>query len=93
MNLSAQRGRVEESGGGARSVSTLREKEGEGAGTTTGSSGRLAMAPGCRAQAAPCRVDKGARGLTGGPRPQCRAAAPADRRAWAAQCWVQTDSK
>jgi hypothetical protein len=32
-------------------------------------------------------------GLTGGPRPQCRAAAPADRRAWAAQCRVQTDSK
>jgi hypothetical protein len=32
-------------------------------------------------------------GLISGPWPQCRAAAPAYRRAWAAQCRVQTDSK
>jgi hypothetical protein len=33
------------------------------------------------------------RGLTGGPWPQCRVAAPADRRAWAAQWRVRINSK
>jgi hypothetical protein len=58
------------------------------------SSPRLA---GTGGMAQPCRAagpNMGGGGrLTGVPRPQCRAAAPADRRARAAQCRVQTNSK
>jgi hypothetical protein len=53
----------------------------------------VAVADWQRPRTMPCRADRGARGLIGGPRPQCREAAPADRRARAAQCGVQTDSK
>jgi hypothetical protein len=47
-----------------------------------------AVGNGRRARATPCHANRGAWGLSGGPQPQCRAAAPADRQAGAAQCQV-----
>jgi hypothetical protein len=66
-----------------------REREGEG--------GVLPRPVGMGSVARPCHaasLNRGGGGrLTGGPRPQCWAVAPVDRRAWAAQCRVQTNLK
>jgi hypothetical protein len=84
--------------GGPRWVSAwMREKEGEGGWRSGGRLGAVdndlrpsgACSPVPRGQGSP----GGGGGLTGGPWPQCWAAALADRRAQAEQCWVQTDSK
>jgi hypothetical protein len=61
------------------------EKKGEG-GRCGGQLGRPATAPGRWTWAPQLPCKQGSPGLTGGPRPQCWAAALVDRQAWAAQC-------
>jgi hypothetical protein len=72
--------------GGLGSASTWgQEKKGEG-GRCGGQLGRPATAPGRWTWAPQLPCKQGSPGLTGGPRPQCWAAALVDRQAWAAQC-------